>query len=419
MRAFPIVLIGALAITAPQVGHAAQPAAPPLTLTAAIREALAANPELVALRRDYDAATAAVPAARFLDAPMFETQIWGWPVTTVNPAMVDMYMFMAEQELPGRGKRAARELVAGREAEMSRRQIAVRANEILNQVKQTYVELLLARATIALYEQQTPVLRDIADAATLRFASGHAGQHDTVKSVVELARLQADGVEWHQRARTAEARLSTLLGREPGSALPAFAAADSGMPDVAAAESTAVQRHPELQMALATVAREEAELARLVGERKPDFVVGGGYMLQPGGAGAWTARGGISWPNAPWSRGKLNTEIAAQQKRLEAARAHRDATLALVRQSVREATVRLDAARQRVDLLEAAVMPHVEHDFDVARASYAAGRAEFADLLESERALLTTRMDVIAARADVQRAIADVELAVGDIPENE
>ena len=172
-------------------------------------------------------------------------------------------------------------------------------------------------------------------------------------------------------------------------------------------------------MALATVAREEAELARLVGERKPDFVVGGGYMLQPGGAGAWTARGGISWPNAPWSRGKLNTEIAAQQKRLEAARAHRDATLALVRQSVREATVRLDAARQRVDLLEAAVMPHVEHDFDVARASYAAGRAEFADLLESERALLTTRMDVIAARAAVQRAIADVELAVGDIPENE
>jgi outer membrane protein TolC len=172
-------------------------------------------------------------------------------------------------------------------------------------------------------------------------------------------------------------------------------------------------------MALAIVAREEAELARLVGERKPDFVVGGGYMLQPGGAGAWTARGGISWPNAPWSRGRLNTEIAAQQKRVEAARAHRDATLALVGQSVREATLRLDAARQRVELLEAAVMPHVEHDFDVARGSYAAGRAEFADLLESERSLLTTRMDVIAARGNVQRAIADVELAVGDIPENQ
>jgi outer membrane protein, heavy metal efflux system len=418
MRAFPIVLIGALAISAPPVSRAEQPASPALSLTGAIREALVANPELVALRRDYDAAKAAAPAARFLDAPMFETQIWQWPVTTVNPAMVDMYMFTAEQELPGRGKRAARELVADREAEMSRRQIAIRANEILNDVKQTYVELLLARATLALYEQQTPILRDIADAATLRFASGHAGQHDTVKSVVELARLQADAIQWRERARTAESRLTTLLGRGSESPLPALASADAEIPDLVTAESAAPQRHPEVQMALATVAREEAELARLVGERKPDFVVGGGYMLQPGGAGAWTARGGISWPNAPWSRGKLNTEIAAQEKRLDAARAHRDATLASVRQSVREATVRLEAARQRVELLEAAVMPHVEHDFDVARASYAAGRAEFADLLESERALLTTRMDVIAARADVQRAIADVELAVGDIPEN-
>ena len=36
MRAFPIVLIGALAITAPQVGHAAQPAAPALTLIEAL-----------------------------------------------------------------------------------------------------------------------------------------------------------------------------------------------------------------------------------------------------------------------------------------------------------------------------------------------------------------------------------------------
>ena len=419
MRAFRIVLIGALAISAPNISRAEQPASPALTLTGAIREALLANPELVALRRDYDAARAAVPAARFLDAPMFETQIWGWPVTTVNPAMVDMYMFMAEQELPGRGKRAARALVADREAEMSQRQIAVRANDILNTVKQTYVELLLARATVALYDQQTPILRDIADAATLRFASGHAGQHDTVKSVVELARLQADAIEWHGRVRTAEARLMTLLGRGPESSLPALVSADAGIPDLSTAESAAAQRHPEVQMALATVAREEAELVRLRGERKPDFVVGGGYMLQPGGAGAWTARGGISWPNSPWSRGKLNTEIAAQEKRLEAARAHRDATLARVRQAVREATVQLEAARQRVELLDAAVMPHVEHDFDVARASYAAGRAEFADLLESERALLTTRMDVIAARANVQRAIADVELAVGDIPENE
>ena len=158
----------ALTLVVPGAARAQQDTAPPFTLKAALQEALRANPELVALQRDYEATRAAVPEARYLEAPMLETQIWGWPVTTLNPARTDMYMFMAEQELPGRGKRAARELVAERETEMSRRQVTVRANEILNDVKQAYVELLLARGTAALYDQQTPVLREMADAATVR-----------------------------------------------------------------------------------------------------------------------------------------------------------------------------------------------------------------------------------------------------------
>jgi hypothetical protein len=272
------VLFAALTLFVPGSAHAQQDASPPLTLKVALQEALRANPELVALQRDYDAMHAAVPGARYFEAPMFETQIWAWPVTTVNPARTDMYMFMGEQELPGRGKRAARELVAERETDMSRQQVAVRANEILNEVKQAYVELLLARGTAALYEQQTPVLRQMADAATARYATGQAGQYDTVNSVLELSRLQADAVEWRERTSIAEARLNTLLGRAPDSRVAAVGANDLPAVDLVNAEQIALTRHPEVVMASATVAREEAELARIRGERKPDFVVGGGYI---------------------------------------------------------------------------------------------------------------------------------------------
>jgi outer membrane protein TolC len=412
------VFVSALAIVVASTAHAQQEISPPLTLKAALQEAVRANPELVALQRDYDTTRAAIPEARYLDAPMFETQIWGWPVTTLNPARTDMYMFMGEQELPGRGKRAARELVAERETDMSRQQVAVRANEILNEVKQAYVELLLARGTSTLYEQQAPVLRQMADAATARYSTGQAGQYDTVKSVLELSRLQADAVEWRERASVAEARLNTLLGRAPDLRVAAVGGGDLAPIDLLNAEQVALERHPEVVMASATVAREEAELARLRGERKPDFVVGGGYMLQPGGAGAWTARAGITWPNAPWSRGRLNTEIDVQQKKLDAAMAHRDVAVSAVKRSVRETVVHLEAARERARIIESSVTPHVEHAFDVARIAYASNRGEFADLLDTERVLLSTRMDVVAARADVERAIADLAMATGDIPEN-
>src|SRR5215217_3301294 len=103
---------------------------PAFTLRDALAEARRANPELIALQHQAESVRAAVPASRYLDAPMFETQIWGWPVTTLNPANTDMYMFMGEQMLPGKGKRAARERVASETAHLSESLIAVRANAI-------------------------------------------------------------------------------------------------------------------------------------------------------------------------------------------------------------------------------------------------------------------------------------------------
>ena len=389
-----------------------------LTLREALSEARRANPELVVLQRQFESTRAAIPESRFLDAPTFETQIWGWPVTTINPARTDMYMFMAEQTLPGRGKRAAREHVAARDADLSEQEIAVRTNELLNEVKQTYVELLLARATAQLYQQQTPILDNMAEAATLRYAAGHSGQHDTVKSIVELARLEADAIAWRERARVAETRLNVLLGRRPDARVPDLAPVDSAVPALVDAERIALDRNPDLAMAAAGIERQEAELARLRGERRPDFVVGGGYMLQPGGAGAWTARGGITWPNAPWSRGRLNVSIDAQEKRVVAARARRDAVAARIRRGVHEAYSQIEAARDRLQLLESSVIPHIEHAFDVARASYTSNRAEFGDLLDTQRVLLSTRMDVVAVRAGLAKAVGDLQMALGEVGEN-
>jgi outer membrane protein TolC len=384
-----------------------------LSLGEALDLARRANPELIALQRQYEAASAAIPESRFLEPPMFEAQIWDWPVTTLNPARTDMYMFTAEQTFPGRGKRAARELVAKREAEMSQQQIAVRANGILAEVRQVYAELLLARATVDLYARQRPLIEDTAEAATLRYASGHSGQHDTVKAIVELSRLQSDAIQWRERARVAETRLNVLLGRVADSPVPDLTVVDTPLPALVDAEQMAVARNPDVAMADALIAREEAELTRLHGERRPDVVVGGGYMLQPGGAGAWTARGGITWPNAPWSRGRLNTNIDAQQQRVIAARAQRDAVLAAVRRQLHEALIRAQAARDRVQVLDTSVTPHIEHAFDIARVAYASDRGDFADLLDTQRLLLATRIDVVAARAEYAMAVADLQMALG------
>jgi cobalt-zinc-cadmium efflux system outer membrane protein len=383
-----------------------------LTLRAAAEETLARNPELVALRQEYEAARAVPETERHLMPPMAEVQIWGWPVTTLNPARTDMYMFMGEQELPGRGKRAARALVAERDADMSGRQIDVRAIQIINDVKQAYIDLLVTRETFDVYASQTRLLQDMADAATSRYAAGEGPQHHTIATVVELAQLERERIAADARAQAAETRLNALLGRPASQPVETLEAPEAAVApeDV---ERRALARRPEVAVVAAAVAREEAELARLRGERRPDYVVGGGYMLQPGGAGAWTARAGLTWPNAPWARGRLNAQIDVQARRVEAAKARGNVVAAGLRQAVRDATVRLNAAEREVTLIESTVLPQIEHTFELARLGYAAGESTFSDILDARRLLLSTQLESVEARGNVARARAALDAIAG------
>jgi outer membrane protein TolC len=99
------------------------------------------------------------------------------PLTTLNPARTDRYMFTAEQELPGRGKRAARALVAERDADVASQAVVVRAAAIVSELRSVYVDLGAAREVRAIYEKQRRTLENIAEASTLRYVSGEGVQH--------------------------------------------------------------------------------------------------------------------------------------------------------------------------------------------------------------------------------------------------
>ena len=114
--------------------------AAPLTLQTALDEALNRNPQLIVLRRQYDALLHRPEQELALAPPSFEAQIWQWPFNTLNPGNTNMYMFTVGQRFPGRGKRGLWAAVANKEAELSQAAIAVRARDVIDQVKRVYAD---------------------------------------------------------------------------------------------------------------------------------------------------------------------------------------------------------------------------------------------------------------------------------------
>lgn len=388
---------------------------PPLTLDAALDEALAKNPTLIALRKQFEAARLRPAQERFLMPPTFEAQIWQWPISTLNPTGTNMYMFTASQGFPGRGKRRARAVVLAKDAAVAESDIAVRARDVIDAVKRAYADLFLARTHIDIHLASVDLLRQFADVTEAKYTTGRISQQDVLKAIVELSTLHDDLVVMDERARIAEARLNALLDRPPDAPIGAIGAPHERVVLLTSSElqRMALERQPELRAAALRRERADAALAAVQTEYEPDFFVGGGYFLMPSDRDSWTASVGITWPTAPWARGRLDAQVALATAEIDAAIARQRAVENAIRLAVQETYVRVQSAAQRAALLRTSVVPQSEQALEVSRVAYQADRVDFLALIDNQRVLLDAQLAYYRAVSDLEQAIADLERAVG------
>ena len=397
----------------------AAPAGPPVSLAELLQEAIEKNPELAVLRAQVGVVRQRPAQERFLDAPMAEAQIWQWPFNSINPADTNMYMFMVTQDLPGRGKRQLRAAVAEKDVALAESDIAIRARDVVNQVKQAYASLFIARKAIQVHLDSAELLRQIADVSQAKYTTGRISQQDVLKPVVELSRLHTDIIMFDEQAKLATARLNVLLNRLPETPIgPLIEPQEQTiLPATADLQRLALERQSELQRARTEIERAEAELASVRSDYKPDFSVQGGYMLQPRMPDAWMGRVGISWPKAPWSRGKIDARVAEHTAAIQAAKARSQSMENMVRLDVQEAYIRARSAQDRAALLRTTIRPQSQQTLEVSRVGYQTDRVDFQAVIDNQRVLLDVNLDYFRALSEFTQALADLERAVGtDLP---
>jgi len=388
---------------------------PPLSLGEALDAALERNPTLIALRREWDTMRLRPEQDRFLSAPTLAAQVWQWPINTVNPLNTNMYMLTVEQEIPGRGKRDLRAAVSRKGADIASNDVAISARQALTDLKHAYATLLVSRKAAELYSQSATILRQLADASESKYVSGRISQQDVLKPVLELSKLHDEALMSRQQADLATAQLNALMGRPVDTPIGPLQEVplSSDLPAIGALVQLASDNQPELQAARLAIERAKAELAMAKGDAKPDYTVQGGYMVTPRGTDAWTGQVGITWPSAPWSRGKVSTRIAETTAEVTAAEARLQAAESNLRLAIQQAYIRLQTARQRAALIQTTIVPQSRQALEVSRVGYENDRIDFLTLLENQRTLLNEQLDYARALGDFVEARADLERAVG------
>jgi outer membrane protein TolC len=224
--------------------------------------------------------------------------------------------------------------------------------------------------------------------------------------------LKARLLELQARDVTSKAELNALLNRPAdaplGRALAGPERTFEGAPESLLA--TALEHRPERKGADAQVERTALQDELMRREYYPDFTLGAEYRALDGADDMAMFMVGLDVPL--WAgRNRAGVRQAAREQ--ESGRAAREAVERQIHADVQDAAFRLGTARRTVELYRQELLPQAELRFKASEAGYQTGKADFMDLLESERFLLGARLMLAMAEGDLGMRMARLERALG------
>jgi cobalt-zinc-cadmium efflux system outer membrane protein len=386
----------------------------PLDLATLVRIARTRNPELREASALTRAAIENVAGRRSLDDPIFKLETEGVPLS--HPGSLGMAqdnMAGLSQSFPFPGNLSLRGEAAARDAEGQHQRYLDRERDVILRLKRAYLDYYAAVRAIETHDSHLKLMEATEKISDAKFRTGAVSQQDVLKPQLEQVLLHNEVLSMGQMKGSAQAQINMLLHRPAEAPLgePQEIAAPDETFDLRELAARAAESRPDLKAAELRVKSSQAALRLAERERDlPDFSVGVDYWQIPGGPDAYGAMLSI---NLPWFTGKRSADARRLEQMLRADEAALDTVRGRVQYEIRDAWLRVDAARRSAALFRGELLPKTAQTVEVSRASYEKDKSSFLDLLDSERSLRDVRLKHIQAVTNYELAVADLERAVG------
>jgi outer membrane protein, heavy metal efflux system len=419
MRIRSSLLLTAVLVTATVHRLAAEERLRSLSVDGAIAEAIQNNLALLAERANLSIADAASITARLRPNPVLsasaESLDWlGTGFDTANAAGPPQYAVRVDVPLERGSKRDIRIDVADQRRRLAEVQLAESVRRLKLDVAIASIDVLEAKAKLALAEDNLRSLERLVQLNEQRLASGAIPQLEVTRS--RVAMLQYRSAVRTAQLAVSEARLKLLplLGRQPDD-VPVDIDDRLGITPAQApalpALQQAAQTRPDLLALRTDQARSVADLRLEQAQGKVDYTVGAEYRREQGVNGKGNMLGLFMSVPLPFSNRNQGEIARAEAEREKAARLVRAGETAVAGE-VAAAYQEFESARSLLTDIEQDLLAPTRE----ARASvtyvYQAGATSLLDVLDAQRAFNDTMDTYYSAQAAYRRAQARLSLTV-------
>lgn len=413
----PFVFAGALLFIALPGTHADEP----LSLAAAIRQALAHNRELAAATLGPEAARGRVDQAILKPNPSLEAGA-GSDLITGNTG-AKKFTFGVTQAIPLGNRLREAQGVARVDVALASLAIADRQRVLIGEVTRSFVDLLAQDREIALRDRLIEISRRLVDLARARAKLGEVSTIEVNAAALELAKLEPERAALLAERTSELQRLKPLLGLAPEAELEITGQLDALVPTLAASadgDKTTWNR-PDLRAAAVAIDRVEAEQRLARAEVRGDLIVGADYDFERGPKDPedHSHQLGVSvsipLPVRNKNQGRLRelrAERTRAQRELEAQELAAASEVAVARQRVAQ-------FQKIVEGYRASLLPLGETAERDLVAAYQQGQVPLFQVIQSQQQRLALEAGAVEAGAAYARALADLQTATGRNPQLE
>lgn len=379
---------------------------PPLTLDAAVAQALAASPRTRAAAARLDAADGAAQQAGAIPNPVLGVEMENirgtGPYRGFDSAETT---YSLSQTLELGGKRSARQEAADAGRAATRQDLTLARLDLTRDVRQAFADAVAAAALRDLAIDGVRLAQETERSIRARVEAGREAAIQQTRA--EIARRQADIAlaQAEREERAASRALAALMGQSTLDIpldrgwFDRLDGADRAAP--ADADST-----PELRRRQADLRRGRAELDLEKAKIVPDLTLSAGFRrFRENGDNAFTVGVSLPIPLFDQNRGNIaraRAELVAAEADLAAERLDLERRLSL-------AGAQLASARETVVSLRDQVLPTAEQALADAGEAYRQGKFSYLDVLDAQRTLFDARRDLIAALRTYHAAAADLD----------
>jgi outer membrane protein, heavy metal efflux system len=385
----------------------------PTPLSALLDEATRNNPDILAARRGWQAATQIPSQVSTPPDPQVTVQhvSVGSPRPFAGFSNSDFaYIgFGISQDLPYPGKLKLKGEAAQQDAAVGREKLETVRRSVLQQVKDAYFQIAYVQQTLEVLDRNGKLLEQIEKIADARYRVGEGSQQDVLKAQLERTKLLREVAHHHELMDTQQAQLIKLLNRPPGS--PELLTEPLVETPLRYTSNELLEKvrteNPEVASQQEMVKKQSLQVEIARKDRYPDFSVQ--YMWQHTGEQSrdyymlsFSARIPI------YRRRKLNPEMNQAVEELNRSRREYESQVQSSYFDVRNQYIAADTASQMLKIYREGLIPQALATYQAGLASYQTGTLDF-------ESLFSTFMDVLNFDGEYWKILMEHETALARI----